>query len=104
MPDRELPVLESCDGCGLCCHTVSLPPFRIDFEMNEPEHRGVPEILRDEFLLLWERRFEIEDDFCLWFDPELLKCRYYDLRPQACRDFELNSSSCQAVRREKQAK
>ncbi|WP_437224462.1 YkgJ family cysteine cluster protein [Planctomicrobium sp. SH661] len=101
MMNAPLPMLESCEGCGACCRTISAPPFRIDHTVNEPRERGVPQDLIDEFLPTWEVRFQvITDRPCLWFDEETLRCRHYDIRPSACREFELNSPSCIGVRHE----
>jgi Fe-S-cluster containining protein len=96
----ELPVLRTCDGCGACCRTVSVPPFRIDPDVNEPVLKGVPQTLIDEFLPAWRVRLHVSDSPCLWFDEQSLRCRHYELRPDACREFEINSPSCEAVRRE----
>lgn len=96
----SFPVLNSCDGCGACCRTVSVPPFRIDHLVNEPFERNVPKELIDGFLPAWEVRLFVTESPCLWFDEATLRCRHYELRPQACRDFELNSPSCIAVRQQ----
>lgn len=95
---EDLPILDSCEGCGACCYTVSVPPFRIDSVCNEPEQRQVPAALIEEFLPRWEVRLFVEESPCLWFDTQSLRCRHYHLRPQACRDFEINSPSCIEVR------
>lgn len=95
---NPLPVLESCDDCGACCRTVSVPPFRIDHTVNEPEEKGAPEGLLEELLPAWELRLYVSAGTCLWFDEQTLRCRHYDLRPDAGREFEINSPSCLAVR------
>jgi len=97
---NPLPILSSCEGCGACCRTVGVPPFRIDYLVNEPQARHVPQPLIDEFLPAWEVRLYVTESPCLWFDSLTARCRHYDLRPQACRDFELNSPSCVEVRKE----
>lgn len=98
--NAQLPILESCEGCGACCRTISAPPFRIDHLRNEPQERGVPQHLIDEFLPAWQIRFQVSDVACMWFDETTLQCRHYEIRPTACRDFELNSPYCHAVRDE----
>ncbi|SFI08825.1 YkgJ family cysteine cluster protein [Planctomicrobium piriforme] len=95
---KPLPVLSSCDGCGACCQTVSAPPFRIDHLVNEPQAKGVPIELVEEFMTTWYVRLQITESPCMWFDSEARKCRHYDIRPDACREFEINSPSCHAVR------
>jgi len=95
----SLPILESCDGCGACCRTVSVPPFRIDHVVDEPHERQVPQDLIEEFLPAWHVRLFVEASPCLWFDEATRLCRHYELRPQACRDFERNSPSCCEVRK-----
>lgn len=96
----DLPLLQNCEGCGACCHTVSAPPFRIDHEVDEPRAKGVPQALIDEFLPAWRVRLVSTAAPCVWYDETTRRCRHYDLRPDACRDFELNSPSCIAVRRQ----
>lgn len=98
----HLPVLDSCEGCGACCRTVSVPPFRIDHLVDELTEKQIPASLREEILPWWEVRLQVTGGPCLWFDERTLRCRHYDLRPDACRDFELNSPSCSAVRQEYQ--
>lgn len=91
----SLPLLESCDGCGACCRHLIVPPFQ---NRDEWDRLHVPPELIDEFLPLWEVRFYLAEQPCLWYDPETDRCRHYELRPQACREFEINSPSCMACR------
>jgi len=97
---QALPVLSSCEGCGACCHTVGVPPFRIDRLVNEPIQKQVPDQLLQELLPAWEVRLLVSASPCLWYDPATARCRHYAIRPDACRDFERNSPSCAAARQE----
>jgi len=90
----ELPVVETCEGCGACCQLVPVPPF-LDGEM---EQRKVPDELKDEIIGFWRIRFQIPEANCMWYDEETAACRHYEWRPQACRDFEIDSPSCHACR------
>ena len=94
----QLPLLDSCDGCGACCRHMIVLPFVISADRNEPAERSVPEDLLEELLPRWRVRLDLPEAPCLWFDPETLRCRHYDLRPDACRAFEINSPSCHASR------
>jgi Fe-S-cluster containining protein len=94
----DLPVLESCDDCGACCMHMVAPPFVINAQRNEPEEKGVPENLLSELLPRWQTRLVVPESACCWFDADSLRCRHYDIRPDACRDFAINSPSCHASR------
>jgi Fe-S-cluster containining protein len=94
-----LPVLESCDGCGACCRHMIVPPFVLSGGRNEAAEKGVPSALIDELRPLWDTRLLLPESPCLWFDETTLRCRHYDLRPDACRDFERNSDPCRECRR-----
>ncbi|WP_437192693.1 YkgJ family cysteine cluster protein [Planctomicrobium sp. SH527] len=95
---KKLPALDSCDGCGACCHTVSAPPYQIDHVRNEPAEKGVPQALLLDILPAWEIRLLVDHSPCPWFDAANRQCQHYEIRPDACRDFEINSPSCHAVR------
>ena len=97
---RNLPVIETCDGCGACCLTVSAPPFQIDYVRNELTEKQVPPELQKTLLPAWEVRLHVTDGPCLWYDEQTQRCGHYDLRPDTCRAFEINSPSCRAVREE----
>jgi Fe-S-cluster containining protein len=110
MPDIHLPTIQpvSCEGCGVCCMVVRVPPFCVIWDGDRPtpiddseeslaEVRyalAVPDRLRQE--LSKHSVFEVLQDEapCTWFDPKTKQCRHYDLRPPICRDFEMGSRFC----------
>jgi uncharacterized protein len=104
---RELPVIESCEGCGACCRVVTLPPFRRVFDEGGEEAwerlRWDRPDLRAEFLEADRaRKASGEPSFgspCLWLDLETGRCLHYDLRPRACREFALGGVDCLGARR-----
>ncbi|WP_145197656.1 YkgJ family cysteine cluster protein [Thalassoglobus polymorphus] len=94
----NLPIIESCEGCGACCMQTPVPPFVVIDGQHEAKLRNVPEGLIAEIMPSWEIRFNLQENPCMWFDPETLACQHYEHRPQACRDFEINCSSCHSIR------
>lgn len=104
---RNLPVIDSCDGCGACCRVVTLPPFRrvFDEEGEEAWERlrwDRPDLMTEIVAVERVRRDAGEPSFgspCLWLDAEGLRCLHYDLRPRACRDFAVGGVDCLDARR-----
>jgi Fe-S-cluster containining protein len=94
MTFESLPLIESCDDCAACCRRTPIPPF----QPGEESHWNVPDSLMQP---IWER-IHLDQHFdllpCVWLDMGTLKCRHYDLRPQACRDFERSSDLCRLCR------
>ena len=94
----DLPVI-NCDGCGICCMHMAVPPFLPE------ETDGLPEDIREEFraiLATREIQFTATDsDFvpCAWFDWATRQCRHYDHRPEVCREFEVGCDACVDLRR-----
>ena len=93
---QTLPLIDSCDDCGACCRLTPVPPFQPGEEAvwNVPAWMLEPvqeRIRRDE-------QFELLP--CVWLDPDTLRCRHYEYRPQACRDFEIGSLLCRLSRDE----
>ncbi len=90
----KLPLIETCDQCAACCLQTPLPPF----QPGEEVARDVP----DELLQPIRDRIAADQEFallpCVWLDCVSLRCRHYDLRPQACRDFALGSDLCRLSR------
>lgn len=94
----SLPVLSSglvtdCGGCGACCMELSVPPFldEIDF---------LPRELQQEVIVarLEESGRSSQGLPCIWFDPQTLKCRHYEHRPNICREFETGGDCCLETR------
>lgn len=96
--NANLPVIESCEGCGACCMQTAVPPFVVINGQHEAILRGVPQQLIDEIMPYWEIRMDMPEQSCMWYDSFNCCCRQYEHRPQACRDFEINSGSCHAIR------
>ena len=103
----QLPVLNSCDGCGACCRVVTLPPFRRVFkEPGEDAWERLrwerPDLLLG--ILEAERAMKErgEPSFgtpCLWYDAATRRCRNHELRPRACREFAVGGQDCRDARR-----
>lgn len=102
----KLPILtnppESCEGCGLCCMHMAVPPF-VD---EEERVRLVPPSIREELYKIYETRkmqfkmFGTDAIPCAWFNPVSRSCLYYEYRPDICREFELGNPSCLEFRAE----
>lgn len=115
----DLPVIESCDGCGACCMQQSSPPGYL-YILSAPEHlaeygpfaedaervRSLP----PEAVALLNAHSErvlsgAYDDLgetpCCWLDLETRRCRFYEHRPSICRDgVELGDEACRSWRDE----
>ena len=94
----DLPIIESCDGCGACCMQSAVPPYIVIDGQHEALLNDVPTALVEEIMPFWEIRFQFPERSCMWFDEAKKGCKHYEYRPQACRNFEINSSSCLAIR------
>ncbi|MDX2035330.1 MAG: YkgJ family cysteine cluster protein [Isosphaeraceae bacterium] len=101
------PILQSCEGCGVCCTVVGRPPFVVRLDGTGEEHW---EKLRDErpdLLDALNRQARAERErgeptfgvACSWYDPIMRNCRHHELRPRACRDFEIGGIDCLDARR-----
>jgi uncharacterized protein len=104
---QSLPVIESCDGCGVCCLVVTRPPFYHVFEdMGEEAwdrlERQRPDLVA-ELHADYKARQAAGGPFygtpCVWFDAETRKCRHYEYRPLACQMFEVGDEDCRDARR-----
>ena len=104
---RNLPIIETCDGCGACCLVVTAPPFRREFDEAgedawERLRRRCPDLLAGLLAADRARRAAGEPSYgapCLWYDAAARRCRHYDYRPRACREFALGSDDCRDARR-----
>ena len=75
---------EDCEGCGVCCMHVGVPPFTEE-EMSKLDMKTVADIRYNE-----DRR----DGFpCIWLNMTR-RCSRYDERPQTCKDFEKGGVGC----------
>ena len=106
MPER-LAVIDSCDGCGVCCTVVSRPPFyRVFDESGEDAWERLradrPDVVAELNADYTERRAAGGPFYgtpCIWFDATSRKCRHYEYRPRACRQFEMGGTDCRDARR-----
>jgi uncharacterized protein len=110
----DLPIIESCDGCGACCmHMGSPPAFGIFFPRAGHEItlgardredyqiiKAMPSTLRDELHAYYHSGVDrgAENLPCLWLDLDTKKCRHYEHRPTICRNFEMSSEHCHGHR------
>jgi uncharacterized protein len=106
-PNGGLPIIVSCDGCGVCCLVVTHPPFYSVFqEQGEEAWERLKRERRDlvlEIVADHRARRASGDPLvgtpCLWYDPETRRCRHYEYRPLACREFEVGGDDCRDARR-----
>ena len=106
---NELPIVQSCDGCGACCFEQQSPPGYVmllnsDEAMASDECkedagrvRNLPaEAIRElrDYIKKVLSGEEAPDSVCLWLDRQSLLCRYHHLRPSICREFEVGSDEC----------
>ncbi len=103
----ELPVIDSCDGCGACCRVVVRPPYYRVFEELwedawERLRRGRPDLLA---ALIASEKADQEaglPDYgrpCQWYDAATARCLHYEYRPLACHEFEVGGEDCRDARR-----
>ncbi len=112
----ELPVIDSCDGCGACCLEQNSPPgylyillhrdecmsgpFAEDVERVDLLPQQIIDGLREygEQLLQTPPRGEQP---CIWYDRQRRRCKHYEHRPSICRDaLEPGDESCRAWRQQ----
>lgn len=111
---RQLPIVDSCEGCGACCLEQATPPGYVayltgilsldDGSEDAARIQGLPADLRAELDLYIDRASRTgslgETEPCLWFDSSTRQCKHYDLRPSICREFETDSDFCHSWRRQ----
>lgn len=101
----------SCEGCGSCCETISMPPsfeagcweeVPVWFPNSEDGKRfySMPEQARQEvkerYIKMAGKRFTNEP--CVWLDSETKRCRWYEWRPWACINFIPGNDMCERLR------
>ena len=89
----SLTIVESCDGCGVCCLQQGHPPYTDDELQYVPDDLLGP--IQEHLAALEESDF---GQPCIWFDDETKQCRHYEHRPQVCRDFERGCPMCVQLR------
>lgn len=90
----DLPIINSCEGCGACCSQIGTPPF-LYFEIEELPPHLKQEVRQYELL---EPDRENSKKPCFWYDVKTKKCKEHAYRPSICRDFEIGSISCHSYR------
>jgi Fe-S-cluster containining protein len=103
----RLEVIESCEGCGVCCQVVTHPPFYSVFhEVGEDAWERLkidrPDLLAALLADYHDRRASgrpLTGTRCIWFDGESGRCLHYEYRPLACREFEVGGEDCRDARR-----
>ena len=102
-----LPAIDNCDGCGACCTEQAALPVHLvgEFSRMDPVS-PLPAALAAE-LRATIQRFERDgwpDSFspCIWYDPEMRRCKHYEHRPKLCRDtLEPGDEKCREWRQDK---
>jgi len=91
LPETQLAV--SCEGCGICCTEVPVPPYldEIDFIPEELQRQVYEARLIEEQLIADKRP-------CIWWDPATKKCSHYEDRPNICREYETGGELCLETR------
>ena len=96
----KLPVVTSCEGCGLCCTTMGMPQFfgHLALPGMDPIWETVPGDVKDELLEFIDEGGAELGVPCFWFDTKSKLCKHYEYRPQICRDFEMGNPHCVRLR------
>ena len=113
----ELPVIQSCDGCGACCMEQSSPPGYVailarpdedfadsPFSEDAERLRRMPMKIKATLLRYMHELLKSSrrgETWCIWLDPMTRKCAHYAWRPDICRDaVEIGDAGCRAWRDE----
>jgi ferredoxin-thioredoxin reductase catalytic chain len=87
--------LFTCDGCGVCCEEMGMPPnYAVAYLLD------IPEELRQEIAYHQKEerrtgRTRHERGLpCIWYDWHARRCRHHPYRPDACRNVPVGSESC----------
>jgi uncharacterized protein len=87
------PAVTTCDGCGVCCTEVSVPPFLDEIDFVPPE-------LAAEFYAAQAIEAELvaQKQPCIWHDRATGKCKHHEHRPNICREYEIGGELCLETR------
>lgn len=113
----DLPVIESCDGCGACCMEQESPPGYVMLIAQPQLGKGKRNQFRDDVKRLKHlpkaARQELDEHIahvqanprhgaaqpCIWLDQATMRCRWYEHRPSICRDgLQLGDDGCRSWR------
>lgn len=86
-----------CDGCGLCCMHMSIPPY--DDEEREQLQQELPKVYCDLVAVEATRELQwkstgVEEVPCGFFDPVTRRCRHHENKPFVCHRFEVGDVFC----------
>jgi len=95
----ELPLVVSCQGCGLCCETQAGLP--ITYHRVFGTIATLPAHLQDDVQTTYQRWLNsghwqgpADGSPCVWYDQDAHCCRHYEHRPDICREFEVGGAAC----------
>ncbi len=112
----DLPIIDSCEGCGVCCLEQQSPPgylailvciergLSLDGTPQDDVRRfkELPTPLATELRvyldMIRDGAPHPDNDICLWFNEDTRQCDHYDLRPSLCREFEVAGKACRMWR------
>jgi Fe-S-cluster containining protein len=122
MPRRrqpDLPVIESCDGCGACCREQQSPPGYVALLVDPTLAAGPFQDDADRLKTLPDAAMQSLQDYiaarragsipdrqlaCIWLTRHGT-CRFYDHRPLICREsLQPGDDGCRSWRRQFQIK
>ncbi len=85
-------LLGSCNGCGRCCESPSVPVSR--FTWHVPTARGLylwwQRVVNGFTLKAQDARFRVFVFHCTHYDAATKRCDSYESRPLMCRDYPVN--------------
>lgn len=98
---NESPI--TCDGCGVCCPHMALPPYGTD-EL-ELLRAHWPDVWADYQAVRRTRELQlratgVDQVPCGFLDMVTRKCRHHDLHPGVCQSFEVGGVFCRGQRYE----
>lgn len=97
----DVPATSGCEGCGLCCLHMSVPPY--DDEERELLQRNLPHVYADLLAVEATRDLQLRTvgtDWipCGFFDMVTRRCRHHEYSPDTCGRFQAGGSSCTQFR------
>ena len=100
-----LPLIKSCDDCGVCCNGQEALPVSWYLAPRDPmgDPAALPSELRaelEQMLVGFLAHGFPRGTPCVWYDQEKRKCKHYEVRPEICKT-EVNpgDEACRRIRR-----